>query len=50
MQFGCLEIKLIKSIGTKTQLKIFKTCTLGKTLKNKEKIHFKLIYEKRLNS
>ncbi len=40
MQFGCLEIKLIKLKGTKTQLKIWKTCIGGKTLKNKEKIHF----------
>jgi hypothetical protein len=42
MQFGCLEIKLIKSTRTKTQLKIFKTCTLGKTFKNKEKNPFQI--------
>jgi hypothetical protein len=42
MQFGCLEIKLVKSTETKTKLKILKTCTLGKTLKNKEKNLFQI--------
>jgi hypothetical protein len=36
MQFGYLEIKLIKSTRTKTQLKILKTCTLGKNGKIKK--------------